>query len=99
MQKENIDYAVFESGRKVGATETNTLYNDKGELNEAPFVGKTNIPFSIISVQSEVPSNDDELTRGSQVTKLVTMDFMEAGVPIDFVDSKKKKDFGILRLT
>jgi hypothetical protein len=39
-----------------------------------------------MDVQTEVPSKDISLvTRGSQVTKLITMDFMDAGVPVDFV--------------
>jgi hypothetical protein len=39
----------------------------------------------VLYVQAEVPSKDiDVVTRGSQVTKLITMDFLDAGVPIDF---------------
>jgi hypothetical protein len=87
MQAENIDYSVFKSGRKVGAQTQHKLYNEDGSFNDASYdaTGIVNIPFGIISVQSEVPSKDVELvTRGSQITKLATMDFMEAGVPIDF---------------
>lgn len=54
--------------------------------------GIVNIPFSIMSLQTEVPSKDSNIvTRGSQVTKLMTMDFMDAGVPIDY-DSHKVFD-------
>lgn len=90
MQKEDIDYVVFDSGRKVGAKNSMTLYDSKGNLNSEPYENSiTNIPFAIMSVQAEVPSKEDEIvTRGSQVTKLVTMDFMEAGVPIDFEEGK-----------
>jgi hypothetical protein len=85
MQAENIDYTIFKSGRKVGAEELNDPYNAKNEFNEAPYVGIVNVPFGIMSIQSEVPSKDEPVvTRGSQVTKLITLDFMEAGVPIDF---------------
>jgi len=89
MQKEDIDYVVFDSGRKVGAKNSVPLYVD-GKLNPAPYTDSiTNIPFAIMSVQAEVPSKEDEIvTRGSQVTKLATMDFMEAGVPIDFEEGK-----------
>jgi hypothetical protein len=96
MQEENVDYAVYNSGRKVGAEAVHELYKD-GKFNEAPFQtekqtenkdlkqGIINIPFSIMSIQSEVPSKDDGIvTRGSQMTKLVTLDFMDAGVPIDY---------------
>ncbi len=44
-----------------------------------------NVPFAIMSIQSDVPSKEEnEVTRGSQMTKLATLDFMAAGVPIDF---------------
>jgi len=96
MQAENVDYAVYNTGRKVGAEAVHELYKD-GQFNDAPFQtekqtenkdlkqGVINIPFSIMSIQSEVPSKDDGIvTRGSQMTKLVTLDFMDAGVPIDY---------------
>lgn len=89
MQKEDIDYVIFDSGRKVGAVDSVPLYNENGEFNTEPYseASVVNIPFAIMSVQTEVPSKEDEIvTRGSQVTKLVTMDFMEAGVPVDFMD-------------
>lgn len=87
MQRENLDYVVFESARKVGATFSNDTYNEEtGEFNTNPYEGIVNVPFAIMSVQSEVPSKEAAfVTRGSQVTKLVTMDYMEAGVPIDYV--------------
>ena len=99
MMNENIDYAIFESGRKVGTEKVHSVYDENGNFNNEPFEteeeqldkellqGVTNVPFSIMSVQSEVPSKDEALiTRGSQTTKLITMDFMEAGVPIDFME-------------
>ncbi len=95
LQADNIDYAVFDSGRKVGAWEEdlNPLYNEDGSFNEDPFVGVINVPHSIISIQSEVPSKDEALvTRGSQATKLVSLDFQKAGVPIDFIAAKEEKN-------
>jgi len=91
MQKEDIDYAIFASGRKVGAETKHSVYNEDGSFNDTLFKGKVIVPFSIMSVQSEVPSKDASfLTRGSQMTKLATLDFMEAGVPIDFsIDDEK----------
>ena len=91
MQKEDIDYVVFDTARKVGAKNSVPFYKD-GVLNPAPYSKDSivNIPFAIMSVQAEVPSKEDEIvTRGSQVTKLVTMDFMAAGVPVDFMDDEK----------
>jgi len=87
MQKEDIDYMVFEKSRVVGARDPHDTYNADGSFNTKPYSGENviNVPFSIMSVQSEVPSKEKALTtRGSQITKLVTMDFMEAGVPLDF---------------
>ena len=90
MQKENIDYAVFQSARKVGAEETHNLYTDNGDFNTTPINGIVNVPFEIMSVQSEVPSKDSNLvTRGSQATKLITLDMMQAGVPVDFMPNEK----------
>lgn len=106
MQAENIDYIIFESGRKVGAMNAHAPYVN-GEFNNAPFVEEgegrniINVPFEIMSIQTEVPSKEKALvTRGSQVTKLMTLDFMNAGVPIDFevLDSNGEviKDFSII---
>lgn len=92
LQKDNIDYAVFDSGRKVGADTLVKLYDDKGNFNDAPITNEDliNVPFSIISVQSEVPSKDESfVTRGSQITKLVTLDFLQSGVPLDFMSDVK----------
>lgn len=99
MQAEDIDYGVYASGSKVGTEKVSPLYKD-GKFDTTPFEtqaekdgllksnelrGVNKIPFSIVAVQSEVPSKDTPLvTQGSQITKLVTMDFMEAGVPTDF---------------
>src|SRR5690606_30054593 len=97
MMAEDVDYVVFKSARKVGAERTIPLYGEDRKLNTEPFnVPKEvsnpekpqtiiNIPFDIISVQSEVPSKDShKISRGTQITKLVTLDFMEGGIPIDF---------------
>jgi len=105
MQAEDVDYAVYNSGSKVGTEEVFNMYTSKGEFNTALFEteaqqkdinlrqGISKIPFSIMGVQSEVPSKDVPLvTQGSQVTKLVTMDFLEAGMPIDFLPELEFND-------
>jgi len=99
MLKDDVDYVLFNTSRKVGAKESNLIYNpEDGSFNESPYKGITNIPFSIVSIQSEVPTKDtDDTSRGTQVTKLLTMDFMEAGVPVDFVDSDGKTTFSAKR--
>jgi hypothetical protein len=92
MQSESVDYIIFNSGRKVGAINSHPTYDSEGNFNNAPYITKgkkrniVNVPFEIMSVQSEVPSKEkDEIKRGTQVTKLVTLDALEAGVPTDFM--------------
>ena len=101
MQNENIDYAVYESGSKVGTEKVSPLYDKDGNFDETPFQDAaelkgglkdnvkravSKIPFSIVAVQSEVPSKDTpEVTQGSQITKLATMDYLQSGVPVDFM--------------
>lgn len=108
MQKENIDYAVFASGSKVGTEKISPLYKANGEFDNTPFQDArelkgnlsnnvkravTNIPFTIVAVQSEVPSKDiAATTQGSQITKLATMDYLESGVPVDFMPGKEFED-------
>lgn len=97
MQKEDIDYAVFRSARKVGANINiqNKVYDENGNFIKEKYQGISKIPSHIISVQSEVPSKEEALvTRGSQATKLLTLDLMDAGVPVDFnkgIDSFEKR--------
>ena len=84
MQAEDIDYAVYGTGRKVGAGAKHSIYNN-GKFNTEAFQEVTDIPFDIMGEQSEVPSKEAAyVTQGSQITKLVTMDMMEAGMPVDF---------------
>lgn len=109
MMREDIDYAVYDSGSKVGTEVVHDIYKD-GRFNHDRFEtpeqvadrslpqGISKLPFSIMAVQSEVPSKDTPtVTQGSQITKLATMDFMEAGLPIDFLvkdkDGKTIEDF------
>jgi hypothetical protein len=85
MQNENIDYIVFESGRKVGAESSHATYNEDGSFNDAEYAAVVDVPFAIMSLQSDVPSKEKALvTRGSQTTKLITMDYMDNGVPFDY---------------
>lgn len=95
MQAEGIDYAVYNSGRKVGANKSHDLYNEDGSFNDTLFDDSAivKVPFAIMSIQSEVPSKDKPLvTRGSQVTKLLTMDYLEAGVPVDYKEGSSFAD-------
>ncbi len=85
MLREDIDYIIFESGRKVGAGPTHATYNDDGSFNDAVYDNIVNIPFNIMSIQSEVPSKEDgRVTLASQITKLLTLDLLDNGLPIDY---------------
>jgi hypothetical protein len=101
MIADEVDYVVYKSGRKVGAENVYQLYNKDGSFNEAPLISEEEkknplgkqtvltIPLSIFAIQTEVPTKENnEVTQGSQPTKLVTMDYMEAGVPIDFMSEE-----------
>ena len=91
MQAGDIDYAVYDSGRKVGSVNKVSLYNKENEFDTTPVAKKniTKVPFSIIGIQAEIPSKETgDVTRGSQVTKLVTLDFLDCGVPLDFMTGK-----------
>jgi len=87
IQAEDIDYVIFASGRKVGAKAEFSPYDENDNFNEAPFTNEqlVNIPFSIMATQSDVPSKEDgKVTKGSQITKLVTIDLLDTGVPVDY---------------
>jgi len=102
MIEDEVDYVVFESGRKVGKENVYQIYDEDGNFNKAPLISKEEkqnptgsqtvltLPLSIFAIQTEVPTKEtNEVTQGSQPTKLATMDFMEAGVPIDFLPEEK----------
>jgi hypothetical protein len=104
MIDDNVDYVVYASGRKVGKENIYQLYDKDGNFNKAPLISKEEkknplgkqtvltIPLSIFAIQTEVPTKENnKVTQGSQPTKLATMDFMEAGVPIDFM--AEEEDF------
>jgi hypothetical protein len=82
MFKERIDYAIFESGRKVGIEKAHSLYNQDGTFNDAEFAGDTKVlvPWSINGIQVETSyEGGTEQTRGSQPTKIVTLDMFDNG--------------------
>jgi len=93
MQREDIDYIVFESGRKVGAESSHVTYNEDGSFNDAEYAAVVKVPLNIISLQQDVPSKDTpEVIKASQPTKLVTLDYMNNGVPEDFEANKNFDD-------
>lgn len=82
MFNEKIDYAIFESGRKVGIEKAHSLYVDGDKFNDAPFAENTKVlvPWSINGIQVETSyEGGGEQTRGSQPTKIVTLDMFDNG--------------------
>lgn len=82
MFKENIDYVIMESGRKVGIEKTHSLYTPDGTFNDAPFAENTKVkvPWSSFGIQLETSyEGGGEQTRGSQPTKIVTLDMFDNG--------------------
>lgn len=82
MFNEKIDYAIMESGRKLGIEKTHSLYNQDGTFNDAPFAEDTKVlvPWSVNGIQVETAyEGGNEQTRGSQPTKIVTLDMFDNG--------------------
>ena len=80
MWKEDIGYAIFESGRKVGAEQLHDLYID-GKFNDAPFPKPIQVAWSTYGIQVENSYEGDKTqTRGSQPTKLASLDLFNNGV-------------------
>ncbi len=85
MFKEGLDYVIFESGRKVGTEAKNNFYNPDGSVNNLPYRGRLTVNWSDYSVQVENSYDKGKSqTRGSQITKLFSLDFFSGGVPIDY---------------
>ncbi len=75
MLEQGYGYAIVESGRKVGAEGLHNLYNPNGTFNEEVFNNFVDVPWKAYGIQVENIYNEGkEQTRGSQPTKLVSID-------------------------
>jgi hypothetical protein len=84
MKNQNIGYAIVESGRKVGAQELYSLYNGDGSFNEEAFSDASivQVPWKAYGIQVETTSSDNKSqTRGSQITKIASIDLFDNGIP------------------
>jgi hypothetical protein len=80
MMKEGFGYAIMESGRKVGIEEMQPLYVG-GQFNEEAFNNKIQVPWKAYGIQVETAyESDKEQARGSQITKIASMDLFSDGV-------------------
>jgi hypothetical protein len=82
MMKGEYDYAIIESGRKMGITQMHDLYNSDGKFNEDAINNTVNVPWSIYGIQVENSYADKLQTLGSQLTKIATIDLYNNGVPV-----------------
>jgi hypothetical protein len=81
MMKQGVDYAIMESGRKVGIESMHSLYNADGSFNEEAFTNNIQVPWKAYGIQVETANSDEKTqTRGSQLTKLASMDLFNNGV-------------------
>jgi alkylated DNA repair dioxygenase AlkB len=85
MKKQGIGYAIVESGRKVGAQELHSLYNGDGSFNNEAFSDASivQVPWKAYGIQVETTTTDNksQTTRGSQITKIASIDLFDNGVP------------------
>ena len=81
MWKEGMGYAIFESGRKVGSEGKFDIYNKEGGLNTEPFNNRVPISWKTYGIQVENSYEKAKTqTRGSQLTKLSSIDLFNNGV-------------------
>lgn len=81
MMKQGVDYAIMESGRKVGIEKMHSLYNADGSFNEEAFNNNVQVPWKAYGIQVETATEGEKTqTRGSQLTKLASMDLFNNGV-------------------
>jgi hypothetical protein len=79
MFDQEIGYGIVVSGRKVGVETPHNIYVD-GKFNEAPIDNIIEVPWSIYGTQVETMSEGEKTqTRGSQLTKMVSMDLYNNG--------------------
>jgi len=92
MKKQGIGYAIVESGRKVGAQELHSLYNGDGSFNNEAFSDASivQVPWKAYGIQVENEYNDanGEVASGSQITKIISVNLFNNGVPIS-TDAQK----------
>lgn len=89
MMNQGVGYAIVESGRKVGSEGKHSLYNSDGSFNENAFNNNVQVPWSAYGIQVETTyEGEKQQTRGSQLTKLSSMDLFENGEASE--DAKKE---------
>jgi hypothetical protein len=83
MFKGGYDYGIVESGRKVGIEKSHPLYKGNGEFNTDEINNTIEVGWDAYGIQQENSYGKEKLQpRGSQLTKLSTVDLYSEGKPI-----------------
>jgi len=91
MMAEKKGYIIMISGRKVGAETLHDLYTPKGEFNDAAFNNNIEVSWKSYGIQVEnTYEGDKQQTRGSQLTKLSTLDLYNNGEAIGDTPERKE---------
>jgi hypothetical protein len=89
--EEEYDYAIVESGRKVGIEDVYDFYNPDGSVNTTPIGKSIDVPWEAFGIQVENSYGKPKLqTRGSQLTKLSTVDLYSNGEAIGETPERKE---------
>jgi len=93
MVDNGISYSIVASGQKVGTTDKDSVFDETGKAkpNDDFFDGIIEVPFRYYGIQVETNTNKDKGPRGTQITKEVTMNLMDDGIPIDHVEGQESK--------
>lgn len=91
MNKQNIGYAIVESGRKIGAKHKNKIYDSKGNINNEDFEDVIDIPYRYYGIQVETQETKDKNTLGTQTSKDIYLNLFDAGVPKDYEGTQEWK--------
>ena len=92
MLDNQMDYVIFESGRKVGARQKDSIYNADGSPNTSKFLDNSiiNIPFKWWGIQVETQGDKNSQTWGSQTGKLGTVNLLSEGMPVSFEGTREE---------
>ncbi len=91
MSQKGYDYVIVESGRKVGTEKSHSLYNGEGNFNTGEINNTIEVPWDAYGIQVENSYGKEKLqTRGSQLTKLATVDLYSEGEAIGETPERKK---------
>ena len=100
MMNQQTDYAIFESGRKVGVESTHPLYNSDATFNNDKFDNIVQVSWKTYGIQQETSSEAaDGTMKATQATKIVSVDLFENGIPINnVVDKAYKRNVNALNM-